>query len=258
MRRVIRLLVAAATLLASACAGPDESKGPLILAAASLQDALTEVADSWSAQGHPKPVLSFASTSALARQVEAGAPADLFVSADEKWMDALADDDTIRLESRTTFLTNRLVLIAPAQSKAHISFAPGFGLTKLLGGGKLAMADPQSVPAGRYARQALGNLGVWQSVEAQIVPAENVRVALGLVARKEAALGIVYASDAKSGADVRVVASFPESSHEPIRYPLAILTASKNPDAEAMRKYLLSEDAAKIFRNYGFGTPAQP
>ncbi|MCB2048248.1 MAG: molybdate ABC transporter substrate-binding protein [Novosphingobium sp.] len=256
MGNVIRMAVAAVALLACACAGPKEGKGPLVLAAASLQDALTEAADDWSAQGHPKPVLSFASTSALARQVEAGAPADLFVSADEEWMDTLEKDARIKPQTRMTFLTNRLVLVAPAQSDASISIAPGFELARLLGAGKLAVADPAAVPAGRYARQALEKLGVWADVQSRIVPAENVRVALALVARGEAALGIVYASDAKSEPGVRVVDAFPESSHEPIRYPLAILAASENPDSEAFRTYLLSGEAAAIFRKYGFGTPA--
>ena len=142
MGNVIRMAVAAVALLACACAGPKEGKGPLVLAAASLQDALTEAADDWSAQGHPKPVLSFASTSALARQVEAGAPADLFVSADEEWMDTLEKDARIKPQTRMTFLTNRLVLVAPAQSDASISIAPGFELARLLGAGKLAVADP--------------------------------------------------------------------------------------------------------------------
>ena len=256
MGNVIRMAVAAVALLACACAGPKEGKGPLVLAAASLQDALTEAADDWSAQGHPKPVLSFASTSALARQVEAGAPDDLFVSADEEWMDTLEKDARIKPQTRMTFLTNRLVLVAPAQSDASISIAPGFELARLLGAGKLAVADPAAVPAGRYARQALEKLGVWADVQSRIVPAENVRVALALVARGEAALGIVYASDAKSEPGVRVVDAFPESSHEPIRYPLAILAASENPDSEAFRTYLLSGEAAAIFRKYGFGTPA--
>ena len=252
MRFLASLLAAASLLLTSACSDSTEKEGPLVLAAASLQDALTEAADAWTAEGHPKPVLSFAATSALARQIESGAPADLFVSADEKWMDELSAKDAIRKETRTSFLANRLVLIAPAESSLEIAIAPGFALADALGNERLAMADPDGVPAGRYGRQALANMGVWDSVKDKIVPAENVRVALALVARKETALGIVYATDAKAEPGVRVVDTFPADSHTPISYPLAILKTSQHPAAEQFRQFLLSDEAALIFRKYGF------
>ena len=252
MRFLAGLFAAASLLLTSACSDSGEKEGPLVLAAASLQDALTEAADAWTAEGHAKPVLSFAATSALARQIESGAPADMFLSADEKWMDELSAKDAIREDTRTSFLANSLVLISPADSSQEVTITPGFALADALGDGRLAMADPDGVPAGRYGKQALSNLGVWDSVKDKIVPAENVRVALALVARKETALGIVYATDAKAEPGVRVVDTFPADSHTPISYPLAILKTSQNPAAEQFREFLLSDEAASIFREYGF------
>ena len=252
MRFLVSLFAAASLLLTSACSDTSKKEGPLVLAAASLQDALTEAADTWTAEGHAKPVLSFAATSALARQIESGAPADMFISADEKWMDELAAKDAIREDTRTSFLANSLVLIAPTGSSMEIAIAPGFALSDALGSERLAMADPDGVPAGRYGKQALANLGVWDSVKDKIVPAENVRVALALVARKETALGIVYATDAKAEPGVRIVGTFPADSHTPISYPLAILKTSQHPSAEEFREFLLSDEAASIFRKYGF------
>ncbi len=232
-----------------------QTKGPLILAAASLQEALTQIADRWAAQNHPRPVLSFAATSALARQIEAGAPADLFVSADQEWMDALADKRLLRAGTRANVLSNRLVLIARASSPARLGVARGFPLARALGTGRLAMADPGSVPAGRYARAALINLGVWQTVAEKVAPAENVRTALALVERGEAPFGIVYATDALASKGVRVVGTFPASSHPPIRYPLAIPRSSKHADAAAFRTFVLSAQARTVFARHGFGTP---
>lgn len=237
--------------LLAACDAPSrraptaEGNGPVVLAAASLQEALSEVAEAWAGQGHPPPVLSFAGTSALARQVEQGAPADLFVSADEEWMDALERQGLLRSGTRADLLSNRLVLIAPVASRAT-------GLADL-GEGRLALADPDAVPAGRYARSALEYLGTWGSVSARIAPAENVRAALALVERGEAPLGIVYATDALASDKVRVVEALPAASHPPIRYPLAILAASAHPDAAALRAFLTSPEAAEIFARHGFG-----
>lgn len=223
-----------------------DGKGPVVLAAASLQEALTEVAGAWAARGHTAPVLSFAGTSALARQVEQGAPADLFVSADEDWMDALERQGLLRSGTRADLLSNRLVLIAPLASDAS-----GLGD---LADGRLALADPDSVPAGKYARAALEHLGTWTGVSSRIAPAENVRAALALVERGEAPLGIVYATDALASGKVRVVETLPAASHPPIRYPLAILTASTHPDAAALRAFLASPEAAEIFARHGFGS----
>lgn len=253
-RLMSRLMMAFLALLATANPVAAQQTGPLVLAAASLQEAMNAAADGWRAKGHPRPVLSFASTAALARQVEAGAPADLFVSADEAWMDHVAARGMIQPKSRSAFLTNSLMLIAPASSRVQMRIRPGFPLAKALGNGRLAMADPRGVPAGRYARQALVRLGVWDSLSGKLVQAENVRVALALVSRGEAPLGIVYATDARAEPGVRVVARFPAGSHAPIRYPLALLKASRHRDAAGFCRYLLSAEGKAIFRRFGFGT----
>lgn len=231
------------------------SAGPLVLAAASLREALTEAAHVWAlAQSRAEPVLSFAGSSALARQILAGAPADIFISADEAWMTAVADKRLIRPETRQSFLGNRLVLIAPEASRAHISIAPGFPLAQLLGKGRLAMADPKAVPAGRYGAAALRALGVWNAVEPKVARAENVRAALALVGRGEAPFGIVYATDAQASDRVRVIGTFPESSHPPISYPIAILQGSTHADAESLRRFLTSARGQAIFARHGFST----
>lgn len=258
IRYILGLCACTFLLLAGACSGPDKREGPLVLAAASLQDALTEAADAWTAKGHARPVLSFAGTSALARQIKAGAPADIFISADEAWMDDLEKQGAIDPRSRISFLTNTLVLIAPAGSDVDLTIAPGFPLAATLDNGRLAIADPDAVPAGRYAKQALTRLDAWAPAAGKIVPAENVRIALALVARKEAALGIVYATDAKAEPAVRVVGTFPADSHVPISYPMALLKSARNPDAEGFRTFLLSEEAKAIFRKFGFSAPSGP
>jgi molybdate transport system substrate-binding protein len=250
--RLFRLAVLA--LLASVQPALAQARGPLVLAAASLQESLNAAADAWAAGGHPRPVLSFAASSALARQVEAGAPADLFVSADEEWMDYLAQRNLIRPRTRVSFLTNQLVLVAPAASTVRLAIAPRFPLARALGtSGRLAMADPASVPAGRYGQQALTRLGVWPSVSAKLARAENVRAALALVSRGEAPLGVVYATDARAAPSVRVVGVFPASTHAPISYPVAMLASSTHADAEGFRRFLLSGAGKAVFRRYGFG-----
>ena len=235
-----------------AVATPAFASGPLVLAAASLQESLTAAADAWTARGHDKPVLSFAGSSALARQIAAGAPADLFISADEEWMDAVAAKGLIKPATRASFLGNRLVLIAPAAHPLKLAIRPGFPLAAALGTGRLAMADPDAVPAGQYGRAALTALKVWPSIEPKLVRAENVRAALTLVECDEATAGIVYATDARIAKGVRVAGIFPASSHKPITYPVALLTASTNPDAEAFRRFLLSRQGKAIFARYGF------
>lgn len=251
IRGFLILLAVAAGLGSPAIA---QEKGPLVLAAASLQDALTDVAAAYASKVHPKPVISFAASSALARQIEAGVPADLFISADEPWMDHLAGKKLVRQGSRATLLTNRLALITPAAQPLRIGIRPRFPLAAALGSGRLAMADPDAVPAGKYGKAALTALGVWQSVEPKVAVAENVRGALLLVSRGEARAGIVYATDARVAKDVAVVGLFPEETHPPIRYPVAILAQSRNPDAARFRAFLSSRTAAAIFRKYGFGT----
>jgi len=226
--------------------------GPLVLAASSLQEALEAASDEWTAAGHNRPVLTFAATSALARQIETGAQADLFISADGKWMDEVERKDHIEPSSRVNMLTNSLVLIAPAELPGAIEIGPGFALAGRLGSGRLAMADPDAVPAGRYGKQALGRLGVWEAVSNRIATAENVRAALALVSRGEAPLGIVYATDAKAEPNVTVIGRFPSDTHDPIVYPIAMLKASTDPEAESFRSFLLSESGMAVFRRFGF------
>ena len=225
--------------------GPD--RGPLVLAASSLQEALVEVAGVWAAEGHVPPVLSFAATSQLARQVEHGAPADLFVSADEEWMDTLAAEKRLRAGTRRDLLGNRLVLVAKRGGTVRSLAA--------LGDGRLAIADPNGVPAGKYAKAALESLGRWESVADKAVPAESVRAALALVERGEAPLGIVYATDAMASDEVEVVEVLPDASDAPIRYPVAMLAASEHPDAAGFLAFLSSPDATRIFEKHGFEIP---
>ena len=248
------LIMAVSILLGGVSPVSAQQSGPLVLAAASLQEAMNAAAARWAAKGHPKPILSFAATSALARQIESGAPADMFISADEKWMTYVSDKGLLRPQTRVTFLTNNLVLIAPVSSRIQLAVRPGFPLARTLGAGRLAMADPDGVPAGRYAKEALTNLGVWPSVEGKLARAENVRLALAFVSRGETPLGIVYSTDAKAEPGVRVVSTFPANSYTPVTYPLAVLKTSKNGETEAFRRFLLSSEGKAIFRRFGFGT----
>jgi molybdate transport system substrate-binding protein len=254
MARVLHLLALLLAILFAPVATAQE-RGPVVLAAASLQESLTEAANAWAAKGHAKPVLSFAASSALARQAIAGAPADLFLSADEEWMDAVAKAGLLRAGTRTTLLGNRLVLIAPVSSKLRLTPARGFALNKALGTGRLALADPDAVPAGKYAKAALTHLGVWAGVAAKVAPAENVRAAMALVERGAAPLGIVYTTDARASKAVRIVGTFPAASHPPIRYPVALLKASRHKDAAGFRAFLLSKQGRAIFARHGFSAP---
>ncbi|MGI4732944.1 MAG: molybdate ABC transporter substrate-binding protein [Janthinobacterium lividum] len=237
----------------TASATPTET--PIVLAAASLRESLSAAADAWAARGHPRPVLSFAASSALARQVEAGAPADLFASADEEWMDELASHRLLVPGTRTDLLGNRLVVVAPTSSTARLGSLRGSALAAVLGAGPLAMADPGSVPAGIYGKTALVRLGAWPAVAPHVVRADSVRAALALVERGAAPFGIVYATDAMASTAVRVVGTFPASSHPPIRYPLARLARSTGGEAEGFRRFLLSSQGRVIFRRFGFGAP---
>ncbi len=233
-------------LAAPASAQP---RGPTVLAAASLQEALTEAAIAWERQGHKRPVLSFAASSALARQVRAGAPADLFASADEEWMDDLARANLLAGGTRAVLAGNRLVLVTRRANRVRVTIPT---LARTLAAGPLAMADPVSVPAGRYGRAALERLGAWPAVRGRVVRAENVRAALALVERGAAPYGIVYLTDARASRGVRVAGVFPASSHPPIRYPVARLRASRHPDAEGFRRFLLSPRGRAIFARRGF------
>jgi molybdate transport system substrate-binding protein len=254
MVRVVKFIGGLIAAVSLAIAAPAlAGTGPLVLGAASLQESLNAAADAWAAKGHARPVISLAASSALAHQIEAGAPADLFISADEKWMDDVAGKGLIRPASRVDLLTNSLVLVAPAASTVKLKIKPGFPLAQALGDGRLATGTVTAVPAGIYAKQALTSLGVWDAVSGKIAGTDSVRSALALVTRGEAPLGIVYGTDAKAEPGVRVVDVFPASSHDPIRYPAAVLTASTNPDASAFSRFLQSSAGKAIFRRFGFG-----
>ena len=255
MIRAARIVSLVLLALLGALPARAESSAPVVLAAASLQEALGEAADAWAKQHHPRPVLSFAGSSALARQIEAGAPADLFISADEAWMDHLEQQGLLVPGTRRVVAGNRLVLVAPVESGVTLRIAKGFPLARALGSGRLAMADPAGVPAGRYGRAALEALDVWAAVEPRVVRSENVRAALALVERGEAPLGIVYATDAAASHKVRVVGVFPASSHPPIRYPAARLKTAEAKDASAFLAFLGSRQARVIFARYGFSAP---
>ena len=223
----------------------------LVFAAASLTDAMQEIGAAYEKAAHVTVKSSFDSSSVLARQIEAGAQADVFFSADTAWMDYLQSRNLIKAASRTNLLGNKLVLIAAAQSQIQLKIAPHFPLVAALGDGRLATGDPDSVPAGRYARSALTHLGVWDAIAAHLARAENVRVALLYVARGEAPLGIVYESDARADNGVRVVDTFPADSHEPIVYPVA-LTASAKSQASGFVAYLSGPQGRDVFLRYGF------
>jgi molybdate transport system substrate-binding protein len=224
-----------------------------VFAAASLETALTAIARQYGTRPGGPLRLSFGASSAMARQIAQGAPADLFLSADQEWMDWLAQRRLVVAGTRRDLVANRLVLIAPRNSKVALTIARGMPLAKALGGGRLAVADPAAVPAGRYARAALTHLKVWSSVEARLAPAENVRTALAYVARGEAPLGIVYATDARAEPRVRVVGTFPAASHPPIRYPAALVRDT--PAGRAMLTYLSGPEAMRLFAGQGFLKP---
>jgi len=240
--------------LASVAAAPAAARADDVLAfaAASLKDALDAIDADWQKSAGKHATISYAASSALAKQIEGGAPADIFISADLDWMDYLDQKKLIAPGSRHNLLSNSLVLIAPADSTAKAYIAPGFPLAKLLDGGKLAMADPAAVPAGKYGKAALTKLGVWDSVSSSVAAAENVRAALLLVARGEAPLGIVYKTDAAIEPKVKIIATFPASSVPTITYPIAQTAGSKNPDAAAFIAYLRGPDATREFEHYGF------
>jgi molybdate transport system substrate-binding protein len=229
----------------------DSGRTITVFAASSLTDSLKEIAALYEAGTGRKATLSFGSSATLARQIDQGAPADVFFSADEDWMDFLQKDGRLDDGTRHDLLGNQLVLIAADRNAAHIKIAPHFDLRSALKGGRLAVADPASVPAGKYARAALTNLGVWDSVASQLAPAENVRVALEYVSRDEAPLGIVYATDAKIESDVVVAGVFPANSHPPIVYPIA-LTKTAAPGSRPFLAFLESSEARKVFEKDGF------
>ena len=254
MRRVLVFLL---SVLTAATGALSAERDVTVFAAASLTNALQDVAKDYEASGGGKVKFSFAASSLLARQIEAGADADVFFSADTEWMDYLAERKLIRTGTRRDALSNRLVLIAPAGSTVALSIAPGFAIAAALGDSRLALADPDTVPAGKYAKAALTKLGVWDAVANKIARAENVRAALAYVARGEASLGIVYETDAKAEAKVRTVDTFPADTHPAIVYPVALTASANGSDAEAFLAYILSAKAAAVFKRHGFSVAHQ-
>ena len=227
-----------------------------VFAAASLQTALDDLAAPVQKATGVRMRMSYAASSALARQIENGAPAGLFISADLDWMNYLSDRKLVRTESRVNLLGNRLVLVGTKGHQVSLRIGPGFGLAQALGRERLALADPAAVPAGKYAREALTTLGVWEGIANRIAPTENVRAALLLVSRGEAPLGIVYRTDAMVDAGVVVVDTFPESSHAPIIYPAA-LAATASPAAWKVLDYLKTPAARTVFDKHGFISPGR-
>jgi molybdate transport system substrate-binding protein len=223
-----------------------------VFAAASLKNALDAANAAWATDGGGEVIASYAASSALAKQIEGGAPADIFISADLDWLDYVAKKNLIKADTRSNLLGNSIVLVAARDHATPVEIAKGFDLAALLGDGKLAMGEVKSVPAGKYGKAALVSLGVWPSVEAKVAGAESVRAALALVSRGEAPFGIVYKTDVNADPGVAVVGTFPADSHPPIIYPVAILTESKNPAAAAYLEFLKSEKAAHFFTDQGF------
>lgn len=231
---------------------PARAESVNVFAAASMKTALDDAARLWKTLSGKDVVATYGSSGTLAKQIAEAAPADIFISADLPWMDDVAKKTLIKPETRKNLVGNTLVLVGAAGSNLKIELAKDSNLAASLGSEKLAVGDVKSVPAGKYARSALENLGLWASVEPNLVMQENVRSALALVARGEARLGIVYGSDAVAEPKVEVIASFPEASHEPIVYPAAIIAASANPDAQAFLTFLFSSEAQLIFKANGF------
>lgn len=223
-----------------------------IFAAASLKNALDAVNGEWRRRTGKEATASYAASSALAKQIEQGAPADVFISADLAWMDYLAGEKLIRAETRSNLLGNRIVLVSGRKDAADIEIGPGFDLAGLVGSERLAMGAVDSVPAGRYGKAALEKLGLWPSLAGKVAGAESVRAALLLVSRGEAPYGIVYRTDAAADAGVKVIGTFPEDSHPPIVYPIAITADSRNPDAGAYLDFVRSPKAAALFEAEGF------
>jgi molybdate transport system substrate-binding protein len=246
-----RFRFALALLCAALFATPVLAADITVFAAASLTDALNEIGKAYEAKTGNHVVFSFAASSVLARQIESSAGADMFLSADLDWMDYLDKKALLAPGTRHTLLRNHLVLIAPAGLKVHMKIAPKFDLAGALGNSRLAIADPASVPAGKYGKTALTNLGVWDNVSGKLAVAENVRAALAYVARGETTLGIVYNTDAKIEPRVHVVGTFPDDSHKPILYPVA-LTKDAKPGAADFETYLQSPAAKAVFTKDGF------
>ena len=253
-RRSWLALLTATVLTLAAGTAPAAAQGRdvLVFAAASLKNALDEVAAQWQRESGKKVVISYAASNTLIKQIEQGAPADMFISADLDWMDYGQQKGLIKPDTRSNLLGNRLVLIAPKDSNISANIQPGFDLAALLKGGRLAMGNVDAVPAGKYGKASLEKLGAWDGVKDKIAQAESVRAALLLVARGEAPLGIVYQTDAAADPTVKIVGTFPENTHPSIIYPIALTKESTNPDVLGFLNFIRSPAARPIFERQGF------
>jgi molybdate transport system substrate-binding protein len=252
-RRSAFALTFALAALPVLAVAPALAEDVTVFAAASLKNALDDVVAAYKAETGKSVLISYAASNALAKQIEEAAPADIFFSADLAWMDYLEERNLIQKDTRQTLLGNEIVLVAPADSSATVTLGPGADLAAALGAdGRLAMANVDSVPAGKYGKAALERLGIWESVADRVVQADNVRGALAFVAVGEAALGIVYQTDANSEPKVKVVSTFPPDSHPPILYPVAMIASSKNPEARAFFDYMRSDKAKPAYQKQGF------
>jgi molybdate transport system substrate-binding protein len=251
-RRLWISLLAGAVLASGFGPAAAQSRDVLVFAAASLKNALDEIAGQWQSQTGRKVAISYAASNNLIKQIEQGAPADIFISADLDWMNYGQQKNLIRPETRANLLSNRIVLIAPKDSTVSIKVEKGFDLAAALKGGRLSMGNVDAVPAGKYGKAALEKLGAWDGVKDRIAQAESVRAALLLVSRGEAPLGIVYQTDAASEPDVRIVGTFPEDTHPPIIYPAALTKDSNSAIAAEFLKYIRSPAAKPAFERQGF------
>ncbi|HLH91177.1 MAG TPA: molybdate ABC transporter substrate-binding protein [Xanthobacteraceae bacterium] len=253
---LLLFIVAAAGSLATSAQAQDKTL--TVFAAASMKNALDDVDAAYTKKTGVNIAASYAASSTLMKQIEQGAPADIFVSADLDWMEYGSKKKVIKDDTRVNLLGNKIVLIAPKDSKIdHVTIGPGFDLAKLAGDGRVTTGDVKSVPVGKYAKAALEKLGAWTAVEPKMAMAESVRAALALVARGEAVLGIVYATDAKVEPNVKIVGEFPADSHPPIIYPVAATVTAK-PDATGYLAFLRSSTARTIFEKYGFTVLIKP
>lgn len=255
-RRNLLLSFIAAAAITVGAAIPATAADLVVFAAASMKGSLDKVAAAFVAGGGSKVAISYASSSQLAKQIEADAPADVFISADTKWMDYLVEKGAVKKEASVNFLGNKLVLVAAKDSTLTLKIEKDFTLAATLGDSRIAMGEPKSVPAGKYGQEALKFYGVWKDVEPKVAGADNVRAALKLVSSGEAPLGIVYETDARADKQVKIVDVFGEESHSPIVYPVAPVDASQNADKDAFVKFLLGPEATTIFRDAGFTTLA--
>jgi molybdate transport system substrate-binding protein len=258
MRRLAGIFVAFTILCAWPFATASAQKSITVFAAASMKNALDDVDTAFTERTGIKVVASYAASSVLAKQIQQGAPADIFMSADTDWMDYAVDKKAVNEASRVNLLGNSLVLIAPKDSRINqVMIGPGFDLAKLAGNGRIATGDVSAVPIGKYAKAALEKFGSWKAAEPKFAMAESVRAALILVARGEAVLGIVYATDARVESGVKIVGTFPPDSHPPIIYPVAATTAARS-DASSYLAFLRSSAAKTIFEKYGFSFLLSP